>query len=187
MKKYIAVTHVDSRTKVPCFKAPMRNGPTFPDVKGLDIEWWDQSRWPIQHPDDYPLFYGSCDEDADTDIPGVVRILQKEVYDELHSIELRSRKPSVATPLQIRLALIKLGMLEQIQNFIDELEEPAKTVVMTEWEYALEINKNSNTIQSLSSQMGLTGEQLDEIFEVAANISPGSIDPFDPFPDHEQE
>ena len=185
--KYIAVTHVDSRTKVPCFKAPMRNGPTFPDVKGLDIEWWDESRWPIQHPDDYPLFYGTCDEDADTDIPGVIRILEKDNYDDLHAMELRARKPSVATPLQIRLALIKLDMLEQIQNFIAALQEPAKTIVLTEWEYTLEFNKNSSTIQSLGAQMGLTEEQLDEIFELAASISPGSIDPFDPFPAPEQE
>lgn len=185
--KYIAVTHVDKRTKVPGFKAPMRNGPVFPDVKGLEIEWWDQSRWPIQHPDDYPLFYGTCDDDADLEIPGVMRVFEKENYDDLYAMELRARKPSLATPLQIRLALIKLGMLEQIQDFIEELEDPAKTIVMAEWEYALEINKNSTTIQSLSTQMGLTEEELDDIFEVAASISPGSIDPFNPFPEPETE
>ena len=185
--KYVAVTHVDKKTKVPGFKAPMRNGPVFPDVKGLDIEWWDQSRWPILHPDDYPLFYGTCDQDADTDIPGVMRILEKENYDDLHAMELRARKPSVATPLQIRLALIKLGRLEEIQTFIETLEEPAKSIVLVEWEYALEINKNSTSIQSLGAQMGLTEEEIDDIFELAASISPGSIDPFNPFPEPEIE
>lgn len=183
--KYIAVTHVDSKTKIPCFKSPMRNGPAFPDIEGLDIQWWDQSRWPIQHPDDYPLFYGTCDENADTDIPGVIRILQKETYKELYEMEMRARKPSIATALQIRLALIKLNMLEQIQELIEQLEEPAKTIVETEWEYALEIDKNSTTIQNLATQIGLTEQQLDEIFEQAVNISPGSIDPFNPFPEQE--
>jgi hypothetical protein len=181
--KYIAVTHVDKRTKVPGFKAPMKNGPVFPDVKGLKVEWWDQSRWPIQHPDDYPLFYGTCDDDADVDIPGVMRNLAKENYDDLYAMELRARKPSVATPLQIRLALIKLGRLDEIQTLIANLEEPAKTIVMTEWEYALEIEKNSTTIQSIGAYIGLTEQEIDDIFELASNISPGSVDPFNPFPE----
>ncbi len=185
--KYIVVTHVDSRTKIPGYQAPMKNGPTFPDVKGLDIKWWDQSRWPIQHPDDYPMFYGTCDDDADTTIAGVIQVIPKDVYDERHESELRARMPSIASPLQIRLALIKLGMLDDVQNFIAALEEPAKTIVMMEWEYALEINKDSTTIQSLATQMGLTTEQLDDIFVTATEINPGGIDPFNPFPEPEEQ
>ena len=181
--KYISVTHVDSRTKVPGFKAPMKNGPGFPEVKGLIIEWWDQSRWPIQHPDEYPLFYGKCSADADTEIPGVIRVMEKEVYDELYAMELRARKPSTATPLQIRLALLKLNMLDDVQNFIENLEEPARSLVLMEWEYALEIDKNSTTIQTLAADMGLTTEQLDDIFVLADSMNSGSFDPFNPFPE----
>lgn len=188
--KYICVTHVDSKTGIPGHKAPMRNGPAHPKVKGLNLEWWDQSRWPLTHPDQYPRFYGTCDDDADTNLEGVIMVFQdtenttaKEQYDAAYEEELRARLPSVATPLQIRLALIKLGMLDTVQNFIAALEEPAKTIVLTEWEYALEINKNSTSIQSLATRMGLTTEQLDNIFVEAVNISPGSVDPFDPFPE----
>lgn len=181
--KYVIVTHIDSRTKIPGFKEQMKNGPTFPEVKGLNIEWWDQSRWPIQHPDDYPRFYGTCDDDADTDMAGVMQVITKEMYDEHYAVELRARMPSVATPLQIRLALIKMGLLDTIQNFIAALPEPAKTIVTTEWEYAIEIDKNSNTIKNLAAQMGLTSEQLDDIFITASQMTPGGLDPFNPFPE----
>jgi len=181
--KHIAVTHVDSRSKIPGFKSPMRHGPTFPEVKGLSVVWWDQSRWPIEHPDDYPLFYGTCDDDADLELPGVMRVFTEEAYNEMYQQELRDRLPSVASPLQIRLALIKLGMLDTVQSFITNLQEPAKTIIYTEWEYATEINKNSNSIQSLASQLGLTSDDIDNIFTIASNIQPGSLDPFNPFPE----
>lgn len=190
--KYICVTHVDSRTGIPGHKVPMKNGPAHPKLKGLNIEWWDESNWPLTHPDQFPRFYGTCDDDADVSIEGVVMVFQdtetttaKEQYDSALADELRARLPSVATPLQIRLALIKLEMLDTVQNFIAGLAEPAKTIVMAEWEYALEINKNSASIQGLATQLGLTKEQLDNIFVEAANINPGSIDPFNPFPEPE--
>jgi hypothetical protein len=183
--KYICVTHVDSRTKVAGFKKPMRNGPAFPDVKGLTLEWWDESNWPLTHPDSFPKFYGTCDDDADLTLDGVMFVFSdsdektaKEQYDELYAQEQRNRLPSVATPRQIRLALLDMGLLESIQTFIGTLEEPLKTKVMIEWEYSTQIEKISPVIQALSTQMGLTSEQLDAIFVKAATI--GMIDPTAP-------
>lgn len=74
---YICVAHVDARTGIPCTVAPMSHGPAFPAVKGLRVEWANQSQWPT----DFPLFYGTCDADADTTIPGVVRALTQAEYD----------------------------------------------------------------------------------------------------------
>ena len=71
---YIIVTHVDSLTKLPVDIAPLSNGPAFPDVKGFELVWWNQSEWPT----DMPLFYGTCDDDADLDIAGVVGTISKE-------------------------------------------------------------------------------------------------------------
>ena len=123
---FICVTHVDSKTKIPGFKHPMRNGPSFPDVKGLNIEWWDQSRWPIQHPDDYPCFYGTCDDDADTTIEGVVGVLTEAEYNQAKEDEEFARIPSVVTPRQARLALLQAGLLQDVINAIEALPEPTK-------------------------------------------------------------
>jgi len=181
--KYIAVTYVDKKTGVPGYKEPMKRGPVHPDVKGLNIEWWDASRWPIQHPDDYPLFYGTCDDDADIDIPGVMRVFKdnehdgtaKEQYDALWNQELKSRLPRVATARQIRLALVDAGLLDSVQTAFTDLSEPLKTKAQIEWEYATEIEKNSPLIQALYPKLGLTEDDLDDLFVAAANM--GSTDP----------
>jgi hypothetical protein len=181
--KYIAVTYVDKKTGVPGFKEPMKRGPVHPEVKGLNIEWWDASRWPIQHPDDYPLFYGTCDDDADLDISGVMRVFEdnehdgtaKEQYDQLWNQELKSRLPRVATARQIRLALVDAGLLDSVQTAFEDLSEPLKTKAQIEWEYATEIEKNSPLIQALYPKLGLTEDDLDDLFVAAANM--GSTNP----------
>jgi len=184
MAKYIAVTYVDKKTGIPGFKEPMRRGPVHPDVKGLNIEWWDASRWPISHPDDYPLFYGTCDDDADLDIDGVMKVFEdddhdgtaKEQYDALWNQEIKARLPSVATARQIRLALLDAGLLDSVTTAFDELIEPLKTKAMIEWEYATEIDKNSPLIQKLYPQLGLTEDQLDDLCVAAVNTGPTNPD-----------
>jgi len=178
--KYIAVTYVDKKTGVPGFKEPMKRGPVHPNVKGLNIEWWDASRWPIEHPDDYPLFYGTCDNDADLDIPGVMRVFEdnendgtaKEQYDALWNQELKARLPAVATPRQIRLALLDAGLLDSVSIAFDDLSEPLRTKVQIEWEYATEIDKESPLIQALYPKLGLTEDELDDLFVAAASTGP---------------
>jgi len=182
--KYIAVTYVDKKTGIPGFKEPMKRGPVHPDVKGLNIEWWDASRWPISHPDDYPLFYGTCDDDADLDIPGVMRVFEdldngttaQDHYNELWNQELKNRLPRVATARQIRLALVDAGLLDSVQTAFADLAEPMKTKAQIEWEYATEIDKNSPLIQKLYPKLGLTEEQLDDLFVAAANMGPTNPD-----------
>jgi len=181
--KYIAVTYVDRITGIPGFKKPMKKGPAHPNVKGLNIEWWDSSRWPIQHPDDYPLFYGTCDDDADLDIDGVMKVFEdsdtdgtaKDQYELMWNRELKARLPRVATARQIRLALLDAGLLDSVQNLFTDLVEPLKTKAQIEWEYATEIDKNSPLIQKLYPKLGLTEEQLDDLFVAAAEM--GLTDP----------
>lgn len=74
---HICVTHVDARTGIPCTIAPMAHGPAFPKVKGLNIEFGNQTQWPTNE----PLFFGTCDDDADVSIPGVVKTLTAEEHE----------------------------------------------------------------------------------------------------------
>lgn len=73
---HICVTHVDARTGIPCTIAPMAHGPAFPKVKGLNIEFGNQTQWPTNE----PLFFGTCDDDADVSIPGVVKTLTADEF-----------------------------------------------------------------------------------------------------------
>ena len=73
---FICVTHVDAVTGLACTVAPMSHGPAFPAVKGLVIEFGNQTQWPTNE----PLFFGTCDDDADTTVQGIVRVLTAEQY-----------------------------------------------------------------------------------------------------------
>lgn len=189
--KYICVTHVDSRTGIPGHRAPMRNGPRFPAVKGFAHEWHDESRWPITHPDQYPRFYGTCDDDADFNIDGVVLVFENQTrvtedgetqtvtaqqqYQAAWDQELKARLPAVASPMRIRLALLEMGLLEQVQNHVDSLAEPIKSKVLIMWEYSTEIRKGHPAIQKLAEALSIDEATLDEIFVKANSVTE---DPF---------
>lgn len=94
---YIRLTNIDAATGVLCTDASMRTGPALPNVKGFVFEWENESIYPIDcTPDgaylEMPLYYGTCDDDADTSLVGVVGVLTKEQYDALWAAELEARR-----------------------------------------------------------------------------------------------
>ena len=89
---YISVTHVDARTGIPCTVAPMSHGPAFPKLKGLVVEFGNQTQWPTYT----PLFFGTCDDDADLDVPGVIKALTPEEY------QLERQKENDTKAMQVR-------------------------------------------------------------------------------------
>jgi hypothetical protein len=95
---YICITEVDAVTKIPCTVEPQRTGPSMPAVKGLQIIWQDQSTWPVEMASDgtylrAPKYYGTCDDDADTTIAGVLQVLTQAEYDALKAVEHEARRP----------------------------------------------------------------------------------------------
>jgi len=95
---YLSITQIDAYTGVICTAEPMRTGPSYPKVKGFVFVWADQSNWPIATTSEgahtkAPLFYGTCDNDADTSVTGVVAIYTAEEYQSLKTAEYQARKP----------------------------------------------------------------------------------------------
>ena len=95
---YICITEVDAVTKIPCTVEPQRTGPSMPAVKGLQIQWVDKSTWPVSMDSTgtylrAPKYYGTCDEDADTTLAGVLQVLTEEEYQTLKTTEYQARKP----------------------------------------------------------------------------------------------
>ena len=95
---FICVTEVDAVTKVPCTLSPMRTGPSMPVLKGLNLDWADKSTWPITTNaegvyDRAPKYYGTCDDDADTSIAGVLEVLTEQEYFLRKQAEFQARKP----------------------------------------------------------------------------------------------
>ena len=70
----------------------------MPDVKGLLVIWYDKSTWPVELASDgtylrAPKYYGTCDDDADTSIAGVLQVLTEEEYSLAKAVEHEARKP----------------------------------------------------------------------------------------------
>jgi hypothetical protein len=95
---HIIVTEVDHTTRIPCTVEPQRTGPSMPDVKGLKISWQDKSTWPVELAPDgtylrAPKYYGTCDDDADTTIAGVLEVLSEEEWNSRRVAEHEATKP----------------------------------------------------------------------------------------------
>jgi hypothetical protein len=96
--KFICITEIDAVTKIICTAEPQRTGPSMPFVKGWVYVWHDQSTWPVEVASDgtylrAPKYYGTCDDDADTSIVGVLQVLTEEEYNAARNAEHLARRP----------------------------------------------------------------------------------------------
>lgn len=79
--------------------------------------------------------------------------------------------PFAVTPRQIRLALLGAGIsISTIENAIDSLPEPNKSAARITWEYSVEFQRSNPLIQSMSPMLGLTSEQVDQLFIIASTL-----------------
>ena len=93
----IVITNIDADTGILCTAEPMRTGPAFPNVKGFQWIWQDESNWPVSTIGGVyqtaPKYYGTCDDDADTSLVGVLGVLSDAEYATLKTAEHQARKP----------------------------------------------------------------------------------------------
>ena len=95
---HICVTNIDAKTGIVCTEAAMSNGPAFPKVAGLTLHWADESNWPISMDSNgvylaAPKCYGVCDDEADTDMVGVLATLTEAEFNQLKRDEFYARQP----------------------------------------------------------------------------------------------
>jgi hypothetical protein len=67
------------------------------------------------------------------------------------------------TPRQARLKLLELGLLDALENTIK-----TNRAWEIEWEYATSVKRDSPLISAVASVVGLTGEQIDTLFDEAS-------------------
>jgi hypothetical protein len=96
--KYICITEVDAATKIPCTVEPQRTGPSMPNVNGWVYLWSDSSTWPIETAPDgtylrAPKYYGTCNDDTDTSISGVLEVLTETEWNARKVTEHEARRP----------------------------------------------------------------------------------------------
>ena len=78
--------------------------------------------------------------------------------------------PQVVTMRQARLALLQQGLLANIQPAIDALDEPHRSAANIEWEYSQTVERTRPFVLTLGEALGLTDDDLDALFELAATL-----------------
>lgn len=81
------------------------------------------------------------------------------------------RAAMVVTMRQARLVLLQQGLLDGVEAAINTIEdETTRREVQIEWEYAMDIRRDWPALQLITQQLGLTDEQLDQMFLLASKI-----------------
>ena len=162
--KHIKFTYVDAITGISIASEPAQNGPVFPPVAGLEFVWARESRYPT----DVPEFFGTCPEDADTQVDGVLGVYVQADWETMREDEMRARNPvpQQVSMRQARLALLSAGLLDDVEMVIAAAGRAAKL----EWEYAAVVDRSNPAVAAVQQQNALTDTYIDDLFRKAAKL-----------------
>ena len=170
--KYIKYTHVDAVTGIPVTDAPARNGPAMPAVAGLQFVWARESLYPTEQ----PQLFGTCPDESDTDIPGVLGLYVQQDFETMQADEMAARaalQPNKCTPAQGLIALYVLHGIKEsdVHAAITAIPDPVQRYTAqigytraTVWE------RVSATTQALSMLLGLSDTDMDALFRYAIEV-----------------
>jgi hypothetical protein len=101
-------------------------------------------------------------------IDGVIRDMTPE---EIAEANTPPPVPASVSMRQARLALLGAGILSQVDAAIAGIADPtARVAAQIDWEYATEVRRQSPLITALAPALGLTSEDVDNLFYAAAAI-----------------
>lgn len=104
-----------------------------------------------------------------TDEEGVVHTVAEQESAAI-AADKKSKVPQSVTMRQARLALHKNGLLVQVDTAIESFQEPDRTEAKIEWEYATSVDRNKALVEILGPALGLSEEELDDLFILAATL-----------------
>lgn len=71
---------------------------------------------------------------------------------------------------QLRLALLGLGVLDSIHTMLDSFQEPLRSQVLIEWEFASYIDRFHPLFLSVLPSLNMTEQDLDNLFISASSL-----------------
>ena len=77
----------------------------------------------------------------------------------------KSQVPKSITPLQAKLQLLKLGLLDEVEALVT-----GDRTSQLYWEYASVVERDNAVLLLMANNMGLTSEQVDEMFIEASKL-----------------
>lgn len=106
-----------------------------------------------------PLFWVDCADNVTTEWTYIDGVFSEPVSPPVPI-------PTVVSMRQARLALLQAGLLATVDAAIAAGTEADQIT----WEYATEVVRNSPLVVNLSASLGLSEQQLDELFTLAATL-----------------
>lgn len=100
------------------------------------------------------------------------REMTPEEIEQLESVQFETLEtvPEKISSRQLRSQLILQGFnLETIEQVLNQLPEPDRSLAKVDWEYATNFHRNNAMIVAVGQLLNLTDEQIDEIFINAKN------------------
>ena len=169
--QYIKFTYVDAVTGISIASEPAANGPVFPPVDGLEFVWARESAYPT----DTPEFFGTCPDDANTQIDGVLGVYLQADWETMRGDEMRARNPvpTSCTPVQGLIALYALKQIteQDIFDAIAQIPDPAQRYMATiGYQRATTWERGSATMATMAQLLGLTDEDLDDLFAYSLGV-----------------
>lgn len=142
---------------------------TDPALGVQDCAWWpevDQSPALGQYER-----YGdeTLTVDAENQRVIVTRAVVPWTAEEIEA-DRKSKVPQVVTMRQARLALLGAGLLANVEAAVAAIPGAEGQAARIEWEYAIEVHRDSPRVAVLSAALGLTGSILDDLFLTAATL-----------------
>ena len=162
--KYLKFTYVDAVTGISIASEPATNGPVFPPVAGLEFVWARESHYPTNVPE----FFGTCPDDSNVQVDGVLGVYLQADWEQMREDELRARNPvpQQVTMRQARLALLGAGLLDDVEMVIAAAGREAQL----EWEYAAVVDRSNPAVAAVQQQQALTDTYIDDLFREAAKL-----------------
>ena len=162
--KYLKFTYVDAVTGISIASEPATNGPVFPPVAGLEFVWARESHYPTNVPE----FFGTCPDDSNVQVDGVLGVYLQADWEQMREDELRARNPvpQQVTMRQARLALLGAGLLDDVEMVI----AAAGRAAQLEWEYAAVVDRSNPAVAAVQQQQALTDTYIDDLFREAAKL-----------------
>jgi hypothetical protein len=62
--------------------------------------------------------------------------------------------------------LRNVGLLDTVNDIVAAADDDTRDA----WEYTIEVRRDSPILAELSTQLGMTSEQIDDLFRVAATL-----------------
>lgn len=168
--KHVTAYYVDAKDGRPANEAKLRHGPVLPSDQ-LTVTAVDRRVSPPviigTLPASEPLAAGmTLIEESEHD----ARVAEVQGWkDSNHQRELdKKRRGMVVSRFQARAALRQMGLRSQVDDIMADPE--TDPLVLDAWQDATEFRRTSPTVAAMADALELSPEQVDELFETAADI-----------------